>query len=40
MFYIFISEDCDLEYLIFRDLVPIDVYGYTDMGILRRVMYL
>jgi hypothetical protein len=41
MFHICIYEGCDVEYLFFLGIqYPMGVYGYTDMGILRSVMYL
>jgi hypothetical protein len=40
MFYICIYEGCDVEYLLFGIQYPMDVYGYTDMRILRSVMSL
>jgi hypothetical protein len=41
MFHICIYEGRDVEYLNFLGIqYPMDVYGYTDMGILRNVMYL
>jgi hypothetical protein len=41
MFYMCIYEGCDAEYLLLLGIqYPMDVYGYTNMGILRSVMYL